>query len=410
MKRFVLTILTAAFCSLTAVAEPTTPAPAFLPLVQTDTYTLASEHVFPYELWVLARNIRLDGRAGDDVFLLAGATRPGFSTTNSGSIAVNGWTGGSCWAAGMNVELNGNVERHARLAAQVVRVNGRIGGNFMTAAVTVSLDTNATVGGSARILADYFILRGTVEGNLQVSARKVVLDGVVNGSADIRAETISVLSKTRIRDTLTCESSEPVRPDGEAVIGGGVLTRAPENNMALSFTGTLLSFIGATLVGMFFILFSPRMLVRSVCWMEAAPWRSLLTGLGVLLVIPFAIYFSFASLLGIPLSLVTAGLYGLGVYLGRFVAALSIARLLTGSRRRQPLPIPSAPLMALGLALFYLAFFLPAFLADAIWFWFTVSGLGGLFLSVRGMPAMPFPATPPFRQPVPDAKPDHPPN
>lgn len=396
MRRFFILLLFLSGSTLLAAPDPSAdPAPGFLPIIQADSFRLNHDRLYPDELWVMARTIRIEGEARDDLFLLAGSSRLGFSPTNTGLIALTGRVGGSCWAAGMKLDLAGDVERHVRLAGQVARLDGRIGGNLLAAAATVSLDTNAMIAGSARILADYLILRGTVDGDLRVSARKVVLDGVVNGNADIQADSLSILANTRIRGSLSCLSPNPVHPSADAAIDGGLTHREPSAVRGLSLLGTLLSLLGAILTGMFFILFSPRLVARSVFWMEAAPWRTLLTGFALFILIPFAILFAFASLLGIPLSLVSAGLYGLGLYLGRFVAALAVARLVTGLRQRQPFPFPSAPLMLLGLALFHAASLLPEFLADAVWFWFTVSGMGALFLAIRGTPPLPFPIPPP---------------
>lgn len=374
------------------MAAPVAPEPSAFPFIQTDLFHLGAGEIIPGEQWVMARNVVIDGEARDDLFVFAGASRLGLTTSGSGTIAVNGSVGGDLWAAGQKIELNGPVEHHVRAATQLMRVDSRIGGNLYTAATTVSLDTNAIVVGSAHVLADYFILRGTVDGNLHVTAREVRIDGTVHGSAIVKADKITILSNTRIDGTLTYDCPASIMPDRQAVIAGGLTKKLADSGdtfTLLQAITTLLSFIGAILAGLSFFLFAPRYVARSALWMEAYPWRTLLVGLGAFMLLPFAIIVMFASLLGIPLALVTGTLYGLGIYLGRFIAALSIARLLTGARRRQVIPLPSPRLLLMGLSLFYLATFLPDFLGDAIWFWFTVTGLGGLILAARGTPPHP---------------------
>ncbi len=390
MKRCLPTTLLAALCALPAIAAPANPEPSAFPFIQAETFRLANAEVIVGEQWILARNILLDGDARDDLFLFAGASRLGLTTAGAGTMTLNGSIGGNLWAAGQSIEIHGPVEHHVRTAAQLLRIDSRIGGNLYSAASTVSLDTNSIVIGSARVLADYFILRGTVDGNLHITAREVRIDGIVHGSVFVKADKITILSNTRINGTLTCETAMAVMPDRQAVITGGLTQREPVSNDTFSMLQvltTFLAFIGAILAGIFFFVFTPRYVVRSTLWMEACPWRTLLVGLAAFLLAPFAILFMFASLLGIPLALVTGTLYGLGIYLGRFIAALSLARLLTGARQRQPIPLPSPRLLLMGISFFYLATFLPDFLSDAIWFWFTITGMGGLILAVRGTPA-----------------------
>lgn len=386
-----------------AFAAPAERDPTAFPFVQGDEYRLPAGHFIPEEQWVLANNITIDGDAHDDLFLFAGASRQGLTTKGSGLVTINGSLNGDLWAAaGQTLEINGPVEHHLRAVAQLVRINNRVGGNVWAAATTASLDTNAIVGGSVRMMADYFILRGTIDGNLRINARKVDIDGVVHGSVHIRAEEIGILSNARIHGDLTCETLAAVDPDRRAVIDGTRVIRPPENQEAFSAfkaATTLLAYIAALLAGLFFFILAPRTVVRSTLWMENYPWRTLLVGMAVFLLAPLAIVFMFATVLGIPLALVSGALYGLALYLGRFIAALSVARLLTGGRRRQPIPLPTPHLMLLGLSLFYLASFLPDFLADAIWFWFTVTGMGGLILGLRSALPLP-PAAPPAPPPI----------
>lgn len=395
----VLIILLLGFLSLSSVEADTNETDmGILPFIQADVYHIPADASLTQEQWVMARAVKMDGAAQGDLFLFAGAAKLGFSKSDSGLIEINGPVAGNLWAAGQKIEINGPVEHHVRMAGQMIRINNRINGNVLAAATTVSLDTNGIVAESARIMADYFILRGTVDGDLVVHANKVILDGVVKGSAKIRAREISVLSKARL-GSLTCETVNQVVPDSKAIIDGPLLVRPPasaKNATLVTFATTFVSYIGAILAGVFFLLFSPRMVVRSTLWMETYPWRTLLVGLAAFVVVPVAAIFLFVSLLGIPLALVISALYGLGLYLGRFIAALSLARLFTGARRRHPMPLPSYRLMLLGLTFFYIASFLPAFLADAIWFWFTITGMGGLIMAARGTPITILPFPPPI--------------
>jgi cytoskeletal protein CcmA (bactofilin family) len=367
-----------------------------LPIAMTNLFVLPAGSELADEQGVVAGNITLDGDARDDLFLMAGAGRLGLSNTNSGNILITGSAWGDVWAAARKIDIRGPVAGHVRAASQVLVLDSQVDGNLWAAATTVSFETNALVGGTARVWADFVILRGKIDGNLVIRANKVVLDGAVNGSVSIAATEVSVLSNTRILGQLVCETPTPILPDREAVIEGGIAPKAiaaPERRILFEVMTAMIYFVGAILAGIFFLLFAPKLAVRSTMWMETCPWRTLLTGMAALFLTPVIVFFLLVSLLGLPIALVLGALWGVGAYLGRFVAALALARMLTNARRTQPIPGPSPRLLLMGLALFYASAFLPAFLADAIWLWFTVTGLGGLILSLRGspVPLLPFP-------------------
>ncbi len=398
MKR--LALLPVFLCLLAAPLRGADRAPDFasLPFIQTNLLYVPADAVLPDEQWIMAQTIILEGDARDDLFLLAGTESAWFTKTNSGVIRVSGSVGGNLWAAGQTIDIPGSVEHHLRCISQSLRLDGRLGGNLWGAATTVILDTNAIVAGSARIRGGYVYVSGTVDGNLVINANKVVIDGTVNGSVSVDASELSILSNTRIRGGLVYDVPGSVTPAREAVIEGGLTRRAPvspQDQLLIRGMTTLLSLIGAILVGIFFLLFAPRLAVRSALWMETNPWRTLGAGLAVLFLIPPLAFVLFVSLLGIPLALVSVTLWGLALYMGRFVAALSIARLVTGKRRLQPIPSPSPRLLLLGLLIFYGSSFLPDFLSDAFWLWFTVTGLGGLVMACRSAPLPAVPIPPP---------------
>jgi len=369
-----------------------------------DIFSLPAGERMAGDILVLTREANIEGEISNDLFLLSGVSsslsRP---STNAGLTQISGLIRGSLWAAGSRLDLTGEVERHLRAAFQTIRLAGRVDGNVWAAAETVTLGPEALIGGTLRVAAGQFILRGTVDGHLAVRAREIVLDGTVNGSASLHADKITLLSGTHIRGPVEIYSPQPVIPSGNAVLEGPVrhVPTRPPNRWAVAFV----SFSGLLLLALFLSFVTPSLLVRPVLLLELYPWKSLAFGLGALLLVPLILLFALLSLMGIPLGFVLGALYVFGLVAGKVIAAFTLGRLLTGSRGTPLAPMQALPQLFLGLFLFQAASLLPPPFSTAFWLWFTSTGLGGMILALRPSRSIP---PPPLPTVLPDAGPPAP--
>ena len=127
--------------------------------------------------------------------------------------------------------------------------------------------------------------------------------------------------------------------------------------------------------------------------LRASPWRALFAGLAALLVGPFLIAFAFVTIVGIPLALMLAALYGALAYLSHVAVALWLGHLLL----RTPGPQTSARVLsalAVGLFLLYFSAALPG-VASLLAFPVVVLGSGALVLAFLQRPFISVALSPP---------------
>ncbi len=389
MKPLVLLVFLLGF-QLSTRSNETTAVP--LPFHWEETFSLTPGERMTGDLLILTREAHIEGEVSDDLFLLTGFSssfsRP---STNAGLARISGFIRGTLWAAGTRLVLDGEVERHVRAAFQTIQLGGRVDGNAWLAGETVTITPQAMIGGNLRTAAGQFILRGTVDGHLAVKAREIVLDGIVNGSAALHADKITILAGSQIHGPLDIYSPQPVIPSRNAAIEGPIrhVTLRSPNRWTLTFV----SFSALLLLALFLSFVTPPFVIRPVLLLEFYPWKSLAFGLGALILIPLLALLAFLSLMGIPLSLLLGALYLLGLMSGKIVAAFMLGRLLTGNRGQPLIPMQALPQLLLGLFLFQAALLLPPPFSNALWLWFTATGLGGMILALRP-PRTPLPPPP----------------
>jgi cytoskeletal protein CcmA (bactofilin family) len=347
-----------------------------------DTFSLPCDQTISNELWLQARTITFAGHAGDDCFLLADSISQ-VSTAAISTVRLPGTFGADLWAAGESVEFNGSVIHHTRLAAmKTLLVAGRIDGNLMALAPTITLSTNALVGGSALLAGQDIILNGKIAGNTQIYGATVTLAGQFEGNLSVTASDINVMPGTRIAGNLVYRMDRDLVLDSRVEVGGKMIKAEhlqPEKSASTS-ANLLLQLgllCGAILTGLVFVSLMPGIVALSVHKLGESPWRCILFGFVAFALIPMTAFFLIFTLVGIPLSatLVLADL--ILMYLGKIVVGLHVGHLII--RRKTPIP-PNLlfPVMSLGLLLLYTASSLPFPVGIAFWFMITLAGMGSL--------------------------------
>jgi hypothetical protein len=107
--------------------------------------------------------------------------------------------------------------------------------------------------------------------------------------------------------------------------------------------------------GVILFLTFPRLTVSAALTVGHRPWASLGVGLAVLLVTPLAVASLVFTIIGVPLALLLAWLYGAALLLGFLTAAFYFAELLLRAFRRVAGPARGARVAALAGALVVLA-------------------------------------------------------
>ncbi len=225
-----------------------------------------------------------------------------------GQVVIEGTVTGDVSAVGGEVRVEGTVEGDVSTAAGSVVISGDVGGEVASGAGSVTI-TEA----------------GSVDGGLSAGAGAVTIDGAVGGDVAIGADTIALGEEASVAGNLAYAGTLSGNTDAVAGEIDQETPVAPDVGPLAEwlFVGyaLVLNFVLGALLLFFFPRFSDGVAGR----VANAPIRTVLVGLGVLLGIPLVLVLLLLTVVGIPLSVVGAVLFGaliwVGIVYGRFAVA-----------------------------------------------------------------------------------------
>jgi cytoskeletal protein CcmA (bactofilin family) len=312
--------------------------------------TLVLRGTFARDLYVAGGHVEVPGEAEGDVVVAAR------------SLLVDGVVRGDLLAAAHRVVVTGRVLDDVRVLARVLALEGEVGDGLVAAGEVVRLAPTARVGGDAWLMGRRVDVAGRVGRELRATAVRVRISGTVEGDVQLAARDIEVLPGARIAGSLTYWSSQEARIAPSVEIGGRVVRREPD---LFDRAGRVLAVLGVItrvvfvvnlfVAGVVLFLLFPRLTVSAALTVGRRPWASLGVGLAVLLLTPVAALSLALTVIGIPLALALAWLYGAALLLGFLTAAFYLAELLLRAFRRVAWPARGARIAALAGALVILA-------------------------------------------------------
>jgi len=248
-----------------------------------------------------------------------------------GELRFTGTARGSYLGVGGEQEIDGRVEESLRGAGGVIRLRGEVARNVTVAGGEIFLERDAVVGRNAYLAGGEVEVLGTVEGSLRIAGGEVLLDGPVTGDVEVEAGRLRVGPGARVGGDFRYQVTEaPAAIDPGARIDGAVVERRADSEeerrgRTLFRVLRVLAFVlsGAVVVALF---------PGTAAALTAAARERSATALGVglltLVLVPLAVVAVAVTLLGAPLAIIGALLYGISLYLAPVPAALWLGALL----------------------------------------------------------------------------------
>lgn len=269
---------------------------------------------------------------------------------------------GDLYGAGQQVDASGaKIAESAILAGQYVYVNNStIGGSLRAACYTLSaadtaVDANATLAARSISLGREFSAKGiyiaaqTVDfagecDTLNVMAQTVTISGIVNGDANISAETVTVADTAVITGTLhVTADSEPVVPAG-ATVGSVQFTKGESDSddavdsesavsvaagavvlhKVLSFAKSLLGGLGLAVLYYFII---QKTIEDAAAMVKTRPAAMPVSGFITLISLPVAVIILFITVVGASAGALLLCLYGLALGFASSFAGCMLGKL-----------------------------------------------------------------------------------
>lgn len=308
-----------------------------------------------------------EARTGGTIVVEEGETVEGGLQAFGGTVVVHGTVEGDLDAFAGSVLVTGTVTGDLNGFGGSVRIAGDVQGDVGAFGGDVVLEEGGSVGGELEAAGGNIVLDGAVAGNVRVGAEQVTVGETasVGGDLEYDAESATIASGATISGTT--RQVDAIR--GPQV---PVVPRLP------NWVGGLYGFLVNVLVGAVLLAAVPRFSAGVARQITEDPLPAGGVGLLVLVGSPVLLVLLAITIIGIPLAIVGAVLWGLGLWLGFVYGAFALGTWLYAYASDEPNRWYA---LLLGLAVVVLLDLVP-FLGGLVSFLVLLLGLGALGMGV----------------------------
>lgn len=259
---------------------------------------------------------------------------PGDVMAAGRSVTFDGTVGGSYLGAAGDQEIGGRIDGSVRAAGGYVRLEASVGRNVTVAGGSVDLEPATVVEGNAYLGGGSVRMLGEVAGDVYAGAGTLEIDGRVGGDVRAEAEHLRVGPNARIDGELRYRVAEDAVAEisPRAAISGGVEVLEPRERDDGSLGFSVARFLAFLLAGAVLIALLPGPLTDVSDEVTDHVAAVLGLGLVVALLAPLAVLVVAVTVVGIPLALILAVLYGVALYLAPAVTGLWLGTEILGGR------------------------------------------------------------------------------
>ena len=304
-------------------------------------------------------------------------------------IQINGDINGSLFVAGETVQINGTVYGNIYGVAQRIQMNGQNNGDVFLAGQTTTIDSGAQVGRDLFLAGLNVRLNGDVPRHFYGAGQYVDVNATIAGNAIIDAEEVTLSDSAVIQGDLEYRSPEEADLSPNATVAGQTDytqrdTWDMRGTMQWNLTGqqrwtarvlfALWSFLSALVVWLGIRLLKPHFWLKNTLPLSTQPLKSMGFGLLALIATPFVIILLMVTIIGIPMGIILALLYGIALYISKIIVGLFIGTLLLKNVEIENFG-KEFLLVLLGLFILELLMLIP-YLGWIIGFIIAIAGLG----------------------------------
>lgn len=344
------------------------PMPGGLDVFDTGIYLVVEGDLQDEDAYVLTDSGIIEGVVDGDLVIAAGDLRV------TGLI-----TGDLTMVSAGSVVISGEVRGAVRGVAREVRIeeSGVVGDDLVVAAIATRVHGN--VRRDAIVFGGRFDLTGDIGRDLHGRFVRGNIDGRIGRNVDISTSSLDIGPRAVVGGSLRYRSNRSAAADPAANITGQFERLSPRPSFFVDVWWTL-----ATMLGFFAFLFSGILLLwlmretsdRAIGAIVTRPWRTLLFGLGSIVLLPLVIMMFVVSFVGVPVAILLGVLYLLGFFFGPIPAVAAAGSKIPGGRGGVfGAFVVGAIVWQLGIALL-------SFIAGALYVIALVWGVGGWAVAV----------------------------
>lgn len=224
-------------------------------------------------------------------------------------IDVDTTTRGDAWVAGAIVSVSGNYGRDLYAAGARVSIASRVDGDLKAGGARVMVRAQTEVRGLTQIAGADVVFAGVGRGRAEIFGDTVQIDGRIGGDLLVRARSVTIGRTAVIDGSATFQTfNEPVIVEGAVIRGRQTTTLPPPQagrfSPAQALFGLVLFSIAAGFVAGFVLLLARRPFVeRAVAALRERPGHSFGLGVLIFILVPLIALVLMATIIGIPTAL-----------------------------------------------------------------------------------------------------------
>jgi len=292
-----------------------------------DSVNIGKDEVISGSLYTAGTTVTVDGVVDGDVYC-AGQ-----------HVVINGTVNGDIFCAGQSVTVRGDVSGNVRIVGQMVTIEGLVDRNVTLLGQTTTISDASVINGEVALRAQASLIEGSIGREIYGGAENMTINGAVAGDVTVDVGTLSIGRDAAIAGNVTYTSQNDISMQGDA-IGGTVVKKLPPieatNHRILPAKkisggnvfvwGLLKSIVLYLLLGVLVLVLFPSMYKKHLDIVGHNIARTMGTGFLVCVIVPILLMICVITIIGIPVTILGAILFGLSYIIGRLIVFLYVGK------------------------------------------------------------------------------------
>jgi len=283
--------------------------------------TVSKEETIKGDIYLTGERVRVEGTVDGDVFA-AGK-----------DIDIDGHVTGDVISAGRYLRIRGTVDGNVRSCGNTAVISGNLGKNIMWFGDAVTVDSTGKVGGSITMFGGTLAIDGRLGRDIRFYGEEINLNGAVGGGIRQKGHALIIGSNAQVDGPIHFEGDHPASVSPGAKLASPVEFKRMEHKREYResdyYVWRVIWTAAFVLFGMVLFLLAPGFARETISSAETygAP-----IGLGILVFfgVPLAALIACITVVGLPLGMLTMGLWLLMLCCAEIVVGTVIGNLILG--------------------------------------------------------------------------------